>query len=213
MNSRDIKKYMGKNILPLITEAIFIFLALIKVVPMIYLNFLFYLALIIYFACRHEYSFRKWKKHIKTEGFKKKFLITLSSIGVGFLIMTLIQNAIPGAYLGEFNMVRNTPFTLFLFAIQTIVFPPLAEEMFYRKYLIATHNERNAVITLLFSSLLFAAEHAIYPLGILTYMILGIAFGTAYLYHKDIYAMMTSHFVVNLIGNGMTVILTIQKWA
>jgi hypothetical protein len=110
---------------------------------------------------------------------------------------------------GEFKIKSDTPFKLFLFGMQTILFPPLAEEIFYRKYLIVYDSKTKTAVTILISSFLFAAEHAIYPFGIVTYMILGFAFGLAYLKHKNIYVMMTAHFLSNTIGNGIPMLMVL----
>jgi hypothetical protein len=111
--------------------------------------------------------------------------------------------------MGEFNIKCDTPFKLFLFGMQTILFPPLAEEMFYRKNLIVYDSKKKTAVTILISSFLFAAEHTYYQFGIVTYMILGIAFGLAYLKFKNIYVMITAHFLTNLSGNGITIIMVL----
>lgn len=212
MESSATREYLAKNLFPFTVEAVFILLALLQVIPMIYLNFLFYLALIVYFAFRKEYSWTEWKIQLRADNFGKYFLNTAAIIGIGFLLMTLVQNACPNLPLGEFSMKRDTPFTIFLFAVQTILFPPLAEEMFYRKYLMVNNMGKGfTILTIFISSLLFAAEHAIYPFGLASYMILGIAFAIAYLYCKNIYVLMTVHFVINLLGNGIPLILTLFK--
>lgn len=203
------RQYLEKNIIPIIIEAVFIIFVFVGWPEMIYLNFLFYLLLVLYFAIRKEYSFKALKERITKKQFWKSVLITFLIIAAGFILMTVIQNTFSDIALGTVSMRRDTPCRLLLFAIQTIIFPPLAEEIFYRKYLIALDDSRNTTILMLvLSSFLFAAEHAVYPFGIATYMILGISFGIAYLLHKDIYAMMMAHFLVNLIGNGASVVIT-----
>ena len=203
------RQYLQKNIIPIIIEAVFIIFVFFDWPEMTYLNFLFYLLLIFYFAIRREYSFKALKERITKKQFWKSVLITVLIIATGFILTTVIQNIFSDIPLGTVGMRRDTPFRLLLFAIQTIIFPPLAEEMFYRKYLISLDGSKNATIFMVvLSSFLFAVEHAIYPFGIATYMILGLAFGIAYLLHKDIHAMMMAHFLVNLIGNGVSVVIT-----
>lgn len=198
----EIKAYLLKNAFPIFVEGMFIVFVYIGILKMVYLNFILFLLLITYFVLKHEYSFVKWKEEVRNKTFWKAFFITLGLIIAGFIIMTMIQNCFPDIPLGDIRMKTDTPFELLLFAIQTILFPPLAEEMFYRKYLISLNGGAITAITLIFSSILFAVEHAVYPFGILTYMILGISFGIAYIRHQNIYAMMSAHFLVNLLGNG-----------
>ena len=64
---------------------------------------------------------------------------------------------------------------------------------------------RNAapLLALALSSLLFALEHALAPFGVLTYAVLGASFSIPYVWHKNVYAMMTAHLIVNVVGNGL----------
>ncbi|RLP05828.1 CPBP family intramembrane metalloprotease [Propionibacterium australiense] len=72
--------------------------------------------------------------------------------------------------------------------------------------LISLQGGARTAVTLMVSSVLFAAAHAVYPFGILTYAVLGMSFGLAYVWHKNIYAMMSVHFIVNLLGNGIPIL-------
>jgi membrane protease YdiL (CAAX protease family) len=200
--------YLRKNIIPLIIESAFISAIIFSKAETLYLNFGFYLLLILYFAYRREYSFSRIAEQVKQKKFWKDVFLTILILCIGYFLMLALQHAFPKIPVGAIKLKFDTPFKVFLFAVQTIFFPPLAEEMFYRKYLIAEgRGVRITVLTLVFSSVLFAAEHAIYPFGIATYTILGIAFGLAYLRHKNIEAMMAAHFIVNLIGNGVNIVL------
>lgn len=202
--------YIRKNIIPIIIESAFLAAVIFSEVETIYLNFGFFLLLILYFAFRNEYSFSGIAERVKLKKFWKDVFFTILVICAGFLLMSALQNAFPEIPLGAIKLKINSPFKVFLFAVQTILFPPLAEEMFYRKYLIVEgHGVGITVLTLLFSSVLFAAEHAIDPFGIATYTILGIAFGLAYLRHKNIEAMMAAHFLVNLILNVANILMLV----
>jgi uncharacterized protein len=200
--------YLRKNIIPLIIESAFLAAVIFSKADTIYLNFCFYLLLTLYFAFRGEYSFTRIAGQVKQKKFWKDVFLTILILCIGYFLMLALQHAFPKIPVSAIKLKFDTPFKVFLFAVQTIFFPPLAEEMFYRKYLIVEgHGIGITVLTLLFSSVLFAAEHAIAPFGIAAYTILGIAFGLAYLRHKNIEVMMAAHFIVNLIGNGANIIL------
>jgi hypothetical protein len=162
-----------------------------------------------YFIYKREYSFGEWKRCVRKRTFWINVFFTILIISGGFILMILIQNHFQSVPLGEFKIKSDTPFKLFLFWIQTIILPPLAEEIFYRKYLIIYGSKKQTAFTILISSLLFAAEHALYPFGIVTYMIFGIAFGLAYLRNKNIYVMITAHFLINIFGNGIPTLMVL----
>ena len=185
---------------------VYLVLALYSTLPMLYVNFFFFVTLIAYFAYRGEYSLHTLFD-IKSGVFWKNVGISLALIVGAFLLMTGVQSLFPQLELGEIKIPAHTPFDMVLFAVQTIIFPPLAEEMFYRKYLISFSRTRNTVMTALFSSILFATTHALSPFGIATYTILGMGFACAYILHKNIGANMMAHFLTNLIGNGTAIVL------
>ncbi|WP_170175729.1 CPBP family intramembrane glutamic endopeptidase [Propionibacterium australiense] len=187
--------YLLKNLFPLAVEAVFVVLVVVGIPRTIYLNLMLYLLMILYFAARREYSFTEWWDELRKKIFWVACLGTLVLIGAGFAAMTVLQGCFADVPLGDIKLRSTTRFGLFLFAVQTIAFPPLAEEMFYRKYLISLQGGARTAVTLMVSSVLFAAAHAVYPFGILTYAVLGMSFGLAYVWHKNIYAMMSVHFI------------------
>lgn len=100
------------------------------------------------------------------------------------------------------NISRNSWIKLILFAVSTIIFPPLAEELFYRQGMIYLKDKKTIIITTIFSMFLYALEHSISLYGIFIVMIWAIPLSISYIKTKNIYITITSHFIVNLIGNG-----------
>ncbi|MBR6460095.1 MAG: CPBP family intramembrane metalloprotease [Actinomycetaceae bacterium] len=203
---KEAKAYVSKNIFPMLTFITYLALALYSSFSMLYVNFFFFAVLIAYFAYRGEYSFRALFD-VKSGAFWKNVGISLLFIVGAFLLMTGVQSLFPQLELGEIKIPAHTPFEMVLFAVQTIIFPPLAEEMFYRKYLISFRGRGIMWMSALFSSILFAATHALSPFGIATYTILGMGFACAYIMHKNIGANIMAHFLTNLIANGTAIAL------
>ena len=98
--------------------------------------------------------------------------------------------------------------TLLVFFISTILLPAVTEETFYRKSLILFKSKQAIVITTLISMFLYAAEHSLSWWGILLTMIWAVPLSIAYIKTKNIYVVMTAHFIGNLLGNGIDVIST-----
>ena len=65
------------------------------------------------------------------------------------------------------------------------------------------------LITTILSMLLYALEHSIAIWGIFLSMIWAIPLSVSYIKTKNIYVPMTAHFIGNLLGNGIDVIMTI----
>ena len=65
------------------------------------------------------------------------------------------------------GLTRNNLFQLILFAMSTIIFPPIAEEVFYRKAIIKFDTKGILIFTSFVGMILYALEHSLSWLGIL----------------------------------------------
>ena len=210
-----IKTYMQKNMFPTMWELAFVascfFIAKRYV---IYTNFVFYLGIVVYFLARREISFRKWGENLHSgRNFWKAVGLTLLGFLAAFGMAVAAESLFSELPTGSIGLVRNTWGTLLLFAVSTIIMPPLAEEAFYRSSMIVTDRGKAAlVITTLLSMFLYALEHATAPFGILTTMLLAVPMSIAYIKTKNVYVVMTAHFIANLLGNGLDVIWTAVSW-
>lgn len=210
-----VKKYILKNAFPVIWEILFVVSCLF--VPNRYFidsNFVFYLGILLYFLARREISFRQWGENLRSGGqFWKAVGLTLLGFLLAFGIVAAAESLFPEIPTGSIGLVRNTWGTLALFAVSTILLPPLCEEMFYRSSLMFTEGGKAAlVLTTLLSMFLYALEHALAPFGILTTMLLAIPMSVAYYKTKNVYVVMTAHFIANLLGNGIDVVWTAVSW-
>ena len=100
----------------------------------------------------------------------------------------------------------NNCFKLIIFTFSTIILPPIVEESFYRKNLIAFKNKKTLVLTTLFSMFFYALEHALAIWGIFLCMIWALPLSISYIKTKNIYVTMTAHFICNCVVNGMAVV-------
>ncbi|SER67770.1 hypothetical protein SAMN05216446_1705 [Parafannyhessea umbonata] len=202
-SGRGAKGYLARNAAPLLALALFVGLVPLVGRGVTYLNLAFYAVVTVYFAALGSCSPVRWKEELAKGSFWRQTLATVGAVVAGFLLMLLLQASLPGLDLGEIELPTRTPVEIALFALQTTLLPPLAEELFFRKSLIVLGGGARTVVTVVLSSLLFALEHALAPFGVLTYAVLGASFSIPYAWHKNVYAMMTAHLIVNVVGNGL----------
>lgn len=205
------KLYIKTNIFSIIIEVIFIISCFI--VPReyyIYTNFCFYLILAIYFWWRKDFSLKKWLYNLKSgkEFWKQVIMTALGFIGA-FVITMVLENLFPDLKTGMIGLRRNSWITLFIFAISTILLPPIVEETFFRKNMISFENKAVLIVTALLGMLMYALEHSLAVWGIFLTMIWALPLSISYIKTKNIYVPMTAHFIGNLFGNGMDIIFTI----
>lgn len=67
-------------------------------------------------------------------------------------------------------------------------------------------NRRILVLTTLFSMFLYALEHALAIWGIFLCMIWALPLSISYIKTKNIYVVMTAHFICNIVVNGMEIV-------
>lgn len=75
--------------------------------------------------------------------------------------------------------------------------------------MISFKSKRILVITTILSMFLYALEHSLTIWGIFLTMIWALPLSISYIKNKNIYVSMTEHFIGNLLGNGIDVIMTI----
>ena len=129
------RDYIKVNIFPIIIEVIFIISCFI--VPreyFIYTNFFFYLILAIFFWYRKDFSLKEWLYNLKSgkEFWKQVVLTAVGFIGA-FIITMVLESIFADLNTGMIGLRRNSWISLILFAISTIVLPPIVEEIFFRK--------------------------------------------------------------------------------
>ncbi len=73
-------------------------------------------------------------------------------------------------------------------------------------------SKKIIVLTTFFSILLYALEHSLSFWGIFLTVIWVFPLSLSYIKTRNIYVVMTAHFIGNLIGNGSDVIATLIHW-
>lgn len=203
--------YLRKNALPIFIEIIFVVSCFF--VPQeyyIYTNLLFYLLLFAHFYVKREFSFREWGKNLKSgKTFWKQVIVTTVFFLIVFGLTTALEIFFPYLDTGMIMLKRDTPVRLIAFAISTMFIPAITEESFYRKSIISFRSKPTLVLSAVFGMLLYAAEHSLKPWGIFLTAIWALPLTISYIRTKNVYVPMTAHFIVNVLGNGVTVIMTI----
>lgn len=203
--------YIRKNIIPIIIEIAFIISCfIISKEYFIYTNFVFYSLLLVYFCIKKDFSLKEWLKNIKSgRRFWKQVIITALLFITAFMITIILENIFPNYNTGTIALKRNSWLSLTIFAISTILLPAITEETFYRKNMISFQSKGMLLITTLLSMFLYALEHSLTIWGIFLTMIWALPLSISYIRTKNIYVPMTAHFIGNLLGNGVDVIMTI----
>lgn len=207
-------KYVKANLIPLIIEILFIISYYI--VPkddFIYVNAFFYVLLFVYFLISKDLNLKEWFLSFRSgKKYWIQVLLTFLGFMLAFILTTILEGIFPGLETGTINLRRDTWLTLGVFAISTILFPAITEETFYRKNLILFDSKKTVIITTILSMFLYACEHSLAPWGILLTMIWALPLSLSYIKTRNIYVVMTAHFLGNLLGNGVDVILTLIHW-
>ena len=207
-------KYVKANLIPLIIEILFIISYYIfPKDDFIYVNAFFYVLLFVYFLISKDLNLKKWFLSFRSgKKYWIQVLLTFLGFMLAFILTTILEGIFPGLETGTINLRRDTWLTLGVFAISTILFPAITEETFYRKNLILFDSKKTVIITTILSMFLYACEHSLAPWGIFLTMIWALPLSLSYIKTRNIYVVMTAHFLGNLLGNGVDVILTLIHW-
>ena len=201
-------KYLKSLIFPLTIEMLFIlgcFLCSSK--DHIFLNFLFYLILAIYFSWNKDFSLKERWKAVRSGGrFWKQVLLTILFLSLAFVFTNFLESLFPDLDKGMIHLRADSWLKLVLYAASTILLPPIAEEIFYRKLLISFKSKKILIVTTVLSMFLFALAHAFAIWGIFLCMIWALPLSLSYIRTRNLYVPMTAHLSCNMIINGLTVI-------
>lgn len=211
--SEETKKQIKMLTIPIIWYVIFLCISgSFDKMNRVYCDLIFYLGLTVYFITIGDISFKSlWKEWKNGKKFWIPVLFTIIALIVAFGIGTVISALLPNIDdgMGVFRVV-DLP-SLLAFAITTIFLPAIAEEAFYRKGIINFENSVSLVLTSVIGIFLFASEHSLKPLGLLTAAIWAVPLTISYIKTKNVYISITTHFICNLTVNGMTVVFTAIK--
>ena len=200
-------KYIKLNFFPIIVEVLFVLACLLFQGYYIYINFLFYVVLAIYFRLRKDFSIQEWLNAIKGgNAFWKHVMLTILFFCLAFVFTNILENMFPYLNTGMTNLKADNWLKLVLFISSTIVLPPIVEEVFYRKNLISFKNGKFLILTTLCSMFSYALEHTFTIWGIFLCMIWALPLSISYIKTKNMYVVMTAHFICNFVINGIAVV-------
>lgn len=204
-------KYMKLNAIPVMLEIMFVISCF--VIPndyFIYTNFLFYLSLLVYFIIKKDFSIKEWINNIKSgKKFWEKVIITAIFFILAFAVTMILENIFSEFNTGTITLKTGSWFRLMIFAVSTIAFPAVTEETFYRKNMISFGSKKILAVTAIVSMFLYALEHSLTIWGIFLTMIWALPLSISYIKTKNIYVPMTAHFIGNLLGNGIDVVMAV----
>lgn len=206
-------KYIKLNAIPILIEIIFIISCfMIPKQYFIYTNFLFYLLLLIYFWIKKDFSMREWLNNIKSgKNFWKQVMLTTIFLILAFGITIFLESTFSNFDTGTIALKIDSWLKLIIFTISTIMLPAITEETFYRKNMISFKSKTILVATTILSMFLYSLEHSLTIWGILLTMIWALPLSISYIKTKNIYVPMTAHFIGNVLGNGIDVIMIILQ--
>lgn len=175
----------------------------------VWCDLVFYLGIAVWFTTWRDWSLSGWKNSAE-KGKSFWIPVVLTTLGMAAMfaassgLSALFPNVDDG--MGVFG-VDGWP-TLVAFALTTILLPPIAEELFYRKAVTSFDTKTVLVVTTIISVLLYASEHSLSPLGFAQACLWAIPLSVAYITTKNVYIPMTAHLICNLAFNGTTVVMT-----
>ncbi len=200
-------KYIKLNIFPIIAEVLFVLVCLLFQGYYIFINFLFYVILAIYFWLRKDFSVKGWIDSVKGgSAFWKQVMLTILFFYLAFVFTNILENIFTHLSTGMINLKADNWLKLILFVASTIILPPIAEEVFYRKNLTSFKNRKILILTTLFSMFAYGLEHTFVIWGIFLCMIWALPLSVSYIKTKNIYVTMTAHFICNFVVNWIAVV-------
>lgn len=129
-----------------------------------------------------------------------------------FVLTSVLESSFPDLDAGYIGLKCDTWLRLVIFALSTMILPPVTEELFYRKSLISFKSKGILIVTAILGMFLYALEHSLSLWGIVLTMIWALPLTISYVKTKNIYVPMTAHMIGNLLENGMDVIMTVIAW-
>lgn len=199
MEDRVVNKKIIRLIPPVLWEIIFIILFRAFPRMTLYTQMLFYTGIILWF--HRDFSFRRMRKCMQfMEMFWRPVIITVASVLLMNWLTTFMGNHLfKGIPDGLFGVWTNGNLSLFLYSISTLILMPLAEELFYRRAALFMYTPATLLLSMTLSAMLYSLQHAYGWVGILEYVLISIPLMLSYVLTRDIYVVIMSHFIVNIL--------------
>ncbi len=205
------KSLIKEYAFPIIWEALFIVLVILRPVKTLYLFFVFYLVLLVYY--RESFSFKEYKRNLKNiKGFWIPVVITAVAAFATYWIKTnLIQTRIfvpDGTYVITWE---NSYIGEALYAITIIFLGPIASELYYRQAVMKFDGPVATVVSFLIGIVLCAFGNAYLPLGLAEAVLLALPYAVVYLITKNLYVATTVHILFMMYHHIPNVVYDIAR--
>lgn len=176
------------------------------------LNVALYAAMFAYYQWRHPL---RWREFLDSIAGRRAFwipvLVTAVGLGLALVAGVALPLLFPQAPDGMIKLPIHSPGQVALFVLSTICLPPFAEELCFRRALLRPVAGMPIGVLAVISVLLFAAEHALAPLGIAVAAIWALPFTIAYLKTRNVYVVVVAHLVADLVGNVPNVVVALGR--
>ena len=206
---------MKRLYIPFAWELLFVIATIIMPKQAFHLFFVFYAGLLLYYYYIHkQFSFRKFARNLTRV---KRFWLPVALTFAGMLVANLIKNKL---IIPNFTMVRdgtvsiitrNDIFPTMMYALMMIIMKPVAEELFFRKAIIAFGSKKRVFVLTIVSLLLCAVTRAHGLLGIAEWMIMAIPVTIAYVATRNIYISVMAHVAFEFYDNIYSIVYAIGR--
>ena len=201
--------------IPLAWELLFVISTILMPKQAFYLFFVFYAGLLIYFYYFHkQFSFRKFARNLSRV---RRFWLPVLVTFIGLLLANDIKNKIIQPLFitakdGTISIItRNDIFPTIMYAAMMIIMKPVAEELFFRKAIIAFGSKKRVFALAVASLLLCAVSRAHGVLGIAEWMLMAIPVTVAYVVTRNIYISVMDHVAFEFYDNIYSIVYAIGR--
>lgn len=195
------KPYWIRNLFPFLMEVAFLICCFkLPVDYIIYANFFFYLALLLFYLITKNLTFRKFKMNISSGVQFWKYVVMCSVLfGAAIGITHIIEHFFPTLDSGFYPLNVTNWLTLVIFIVTSLFLEPVVEETYFRGNLISVESKKMMIITSIASILLYSISHSFSLWGIISVLIWSVPMTFIFLKTRNVYVVMIAHFIVNLV--------------
>jgi len=202
-----------KKAFPFAWELLFIILSYTCKKQLLFFNFAFFLGLIIYF--HKEFAISEFANSLRNiKGFWLPLFLTLVAICLmyelkGYMVTNLFWNMSQGAF--NISYKSTSYFQIFIYYFTAMILIPVAEALFYRRYIIDFSSKPAMACTAVISMVLLALVHAHAIPAALEYVVMALPILVVYMATKNMYVSLVVHLGFCIYTYGQDLIYEIAR--